>query len=144
MRRRERIRRKALVVDDTTTLDLDAYTPQLQLGDHGRGLWDQLAADPPFWWTEQDLPAASLLCGAWQSTVEALADPDTSEAGKAILLKECRQFFNELGLTPTARGRLKLTEAQGVAAAKKIEQLEADNKRKNTQAVDIDELVGDG
>lgn len=143
MRRRERIRRKALVVDDTTTLDLDTYEPQLQLGERGQGLWNQLADDPPFWWTAHDLPTAAMLCGAWDAATIALANPNESANGKATILKEARQWFSELGLSPTSRGRLKLTEAQGVAAAKKIEQLEADQKRKATSAANLDELMAD-
>lgn len=144
MRRRARIRQKALVVDDTTTVDLTAYEPPIELRTRGQFLWMQLAGDPPFWWTEQDLPTAAMLCAATDATGDALDDPDQSAAGKAALLKEWRSLAGELGLSPTSRGRLKLTEAQGVAAAKKIEQMDADNKRKQTAAVDIDELMGDG
>lgn len=136
MRRRARIRQKALVVDDTTTVDLADYEPAVELHTPGRHLWQQFAADPPFWWTEADLPTVALLCNA----MDDLAVMDAG-AGKATMYKEARQLLGELGLSPTSRGRLKLTEAQGAAAAKRIEQLDADNQRKQTAALDLDDLV---
>lgn len=142
MRRRPRIRQKALVVDDTTTLDMSTVTPHLSLDAEGQALWDYYAAEPPFWWTHVDIPSLVNLCVMTDQLARARHD-GASEAGMAAISKEVRQWAGELGLTPTSRGRLKLTEAQGVAAAKKIEQMEADYKRKTTAALDIDELMAE-
>ena len=61
----------------------------------------------------------------------------------AAIIKEWRALATELGMSPTSRGRLKLTEAQGVVAARKVEQMRAEQDETEIEAVvyDIGRLV---
>ena len=138
--KRPRLRSKGLVVDTTTSVDLTAYEPLVTLEPGGKGekLWDQMATDTPFWWTEADIPTVGVLC-AYTDTVVDVLDGDGSPAGKAAVIKEWRSLADQLGMTPTARSRLKLTEAQAVTAAKRAERLGSDANEPAT--IDIDELV---
>lgn len=141
MRRRPRLRAKGLVADSTTTVDLSAYEPALTLrkGSKGEKLWDQLTADTPFWWTEADIPTVGMLCAYTNTVAAALNDADGSPAGKAAAVKEWRSLADQLGMTPTARSRLKLTEAQAVTAARRAEALGDDDG--GPDPIDLDELV---
>lgn len=141
MRRRPRLRAKGLVADSTTTVDLSAYEPALTLrkGSKGEKLWDQLTTDTPFWWTEADIPTVGMLCAYTNTVAAALNDTDGSPAGKAAAVKEWRSLADQLGMTPTARSRLKLTEAQAVTAARRAEALGDDAG--GPDPIDLDELV---
>lgn len=144
MQRRERNRAKGLVVDPTTALDLAEVKPAIVLKARGKALWKQFADDPPFWWESADIPAAGILCAATDQLAAAFSDPMTSASQSAAMLKEWRSLAGELGLTPTARGRLKLKEAQGVAAARKVEAMEAERAEREFDVFDVDDLVADG
>jgi len=139
-RRRPRRRARGLVADPTTTLDLAGYEPALELDKRGQELWDQFADEPPFWWDGADVPMVAVLCATLDAVGAALKSNDVSPAGKAAIVKEWRTLADQLGLSPTSRGRLKMTEAQGAVAAKKVESMGA----KRAQAIDIDELDDDG
>lgn len=130
-------------MDSTTTLDLAAARPPVQLKTAGRQLWDQLAAEPPFWWTEADVPMAGMLCAATDAVAQAMRSADTSPAGRAAILKEWRSIADQLGMSPTSRSRIKLTEGQAVVAAKRAEAM-AGQAEPELNVLDIDELVGDG
>jgi len=142
-RNRERIRRKALVADSTTALELSNVTPHLPLKARGPGqkLWKQFQAETPFWWNAADVPTAATLCAVTDTLKQALDDPDTSAAGKASLIKEWRSLAGELGMSPTSRGRLRLTEAQSSVAAKKVEALESKQRKKRSGTIDVDDLL---
>lgn len=144
-RRRPRRRARGLVADPTTTLDLDGHNPVLELNEAGQAVWDHYVDETPFWWDGADIPLISVYCAAADAVEQALG-PDSTEkaAGKAAIVKEYRSLADHLGVTPVSRGRLKMTEAQGVVAAKKVEAMEDDrDRRKKTQAMDIDELAAD-
>lgn len=143
MRRRARNRAKGLVADSTTALNLDDVDPLVPVKDRGAAMWEEFRRATPFWWTEQDLAAASMLCAATDVTVAALRSTKTSPAGKAALLKEWRSLAGELGLSPTSRGRLKLTEAQSAVAAQRVEAIETEQDRRRGQALDLDDLGDD-
>lgn len=140
-RNRAQIRRKALVADTSTALDLSNVKPHLPLKTRGKALWKQFETETPFWWNSADVPTAAVLCAATDTLWQTLSDPDTSAAGKAAMLKEWRTYAGELGMSPTSRGRLRLTEAQSTVAAKKVETMEADNKRRG--AIDLNKLLDD-
>jgi len=145
VRRRPRRRARGVVVDSTTALDLKAFDPVLELGPVGQTVWDLFADDTPFWWDAADIPMVSVMCSALDA-VEVANSPDSTEkaAGRAAIFKEWRSLADQLGLSPTSRGRLKMTEAQGVVAAKKVEAMEDSRARqKKAQAMDLDELAGD-
>lgn len=130
------------MVDSTTALDLTEHAPLIALRTRGRRLWDTFVEDPPYWWTDADIPAAAMLCAATDATGAALTSTETSAAGKAALLKEWRSLADQLGLTPTSRGRMKLTEGQAVVAASKVEAMEAKRgDRRRSEAMDLDELT---
>jgi len=137
-RRRPRRRAQSLVVDTTTTLDL----PPTPVALTGADLWTSWTADPPFWWSAEDLPMAAMLCLATDATRQALTDPDVSAAGKAALLKEWRSVADQLGLTPVSRGRMKLTEGQAVVAAKRVEAMGA-KEQPRADPIDLDDLLPD-
>lgn len=143
VRRRPRLRSKGLVVDSTTTLDLAASQPPVQLKTAGKALWEQLTADPPFWWTEADVPMVGVLCAATDAVAQAMRSADASPAARAAILKEWRSLADQLGMSPTSRSRIKLTEGQAVVAAKRAEAM-AGHVEPEPEAMDIDELVGDG
>lgn len=145
-RKRQQIRRKALVADTTTALDLSNVKPHLPLKARGAGtkLWKQFETETPFWWNAADIPTAATLCAVTDTLKQALDDDETSAAGKAALIKEWRSLAGELGLSPTSRGRLKLTEAQSSVAAKKVEALEAKQRKKRSGPIDVDDLLEDG
>ena len=144
-RNRERIRRKALVADSSTALDLDNVSPHLAFKTEGKALWEQYAAETPFWWNSADVGTFVTLCAVTDTLATALRSTKVSAAGKASLIKEWRSLAGELGLSPTSRGRLRLTEAQSTVAAKKVEVIEAKQKRKKRSGpIDVDDLVDDG
>lgn len=136
-RNKERNRAQGLVVDPTTALDLREVTPLLPLGEPGEKLWDWMASEPPFWWDPADVPAFMVLCKATDTLAEAFQV--SSPNAIAAMMKEWRSLAGELGITCTARGRLKLTEAQGVAAARKAEQLERDGRQAG-KALSLEDL----
>lgn len=140
-RRRPRRRARGLVADPTTTLDLNDFEPAVHLNKRGQALWDQLADEPPFWWEGADVPMVAVLCATLDAVSAALRSTDVSPAGKAAIVKEWRSLADQLGMSPTSRGRLKMTEAQGAVAAKKVEAM---GEPKRTKAIDIDELDADG
>jgi len=141
-RQRERIRRKALVADSSTALDLTNIEPMIPLKARGRKLWDQLAAETPYWWNAADIPTAMMLCIATDAVSSALTKG--SPNATASIIKEWRSLAGELGMSPTSRGRLRLTEAQSTVASKRVEALEADRDRARANVIDLDELLTDG
>lgn len=151
-RKRPRLRSKGLVVDPTTTLDLSNIQPLLPLESKGRELWDYLAADPPFWLTEADVPMVAVWCAATDAVKAALSTvpigkngdhelPAASVAQQAAIIKEWRALADQLGMTPTSRSRLKLTEAQAVTAARRAQALGEDND--HAAPIDIADLLDD-
>lgn len=141
MRRRERIRQKTQAVDSTTALDLTNYACAVKLQTRGQRLWDGFVDDTPFWWDAADLPMVNILCAATDAVGKALTDTDVSPAGRAAIVKEWRSLAAELGLSPTSRGRLKMTEAQASRAAKKVEAMEDEHGRRRADPIDIDDLT---
>ncbi len=124
---------------------MTAVDPPVALNTRGQALWDHFADDPPFWWDPHDVYMAGLLCATTDQVVKAFRSNATSAAGKAAIVKEARSIADQLGLSPTARSRLKMTEAQAVTAAKRVEAMEEaqrEHERRDT-AIDLDELVGD-
>lgn len=144
-RNRERIRRKPLVADTTTAMDLSNVKPHLALKPRGAGrkVWEHYTTETPFWWNSADITALTLLCSLMDDIDQARKD-DTSASGLSTLYKEARQMINELGATPTARTRLKMTEAQSSIAAKKVEALEEKQRKQRSGPIDVDELLDDG
>lgn len=141
-RQRERIRRKALVADSSTTLDLSNVEPMIPLKARGRKLWGQLAAETPYWWNAADIPTAMMLCVATDAVSASLTKGSANAT--AAIIKEWRSLAGELGLSPTSRGRLKLTEAQSTVASKRVEALEAERRKADANVIDIDDLINDG
>ena len=121
---------------------MSSYRPTVPLRTAGKAMWEDLAADPPFWWTEADLPMASMLAVATDAVAAAMRSADTSPAGKAAILKEWRSIADQLGMSPTSRSRIKLTEGQAVVAAKRAEAIEHAGAAPDRAPVfDVDELV---
>lgn len=130
------------MVDSTTALELDGYVPPVALKAAGKRLWDELAADVPFWWSEADVPMVGMLCAATDAVSAAMRSSDTSAAGRAAILKEWRSIADQLGMSPTSRSRIKLTEGQAVVAAKRAEAIEQAGQAPDRAPVfDVDELV---
>ena len=139
-RQRAQIRRKPVVADSSTALDLSNVKPHLPLKARGKQLWEYYAAETPFWWNAADIPTFAKLC-ALADDIATARKNGTSAAGIAALSKEERNRENELGLSPTSRSRLRLTEAQSTMAAKRAEAM---GDRQTKQAIDLDDLVDDG
>ncbi len=148
-RRRPRLRSKGTAVDPTTTIDMSDAEPivTLRKGSRGDRLWQDFQADPPHWWNDHDVPMAGMLCAMTNQVATAFGtSSEASEAGKAALIKEWRSLADQLGLSPTARSRLRMTTAQGVVAAEKAEDLRRQRGEEGEPepgVIDIDELVSD-
>lgn len=143
VRRRPRNRAKGLVVDTTTTVDLSNYIPVFEIGEAGEEVLAQIREASPFWIDEADLIVVSALCVA-ADAVERAMGPSGTPAGRAAVLKEFRSLAGELGLSPTSRGRLKLSEAQSAVAAKRAEAMtDRDNDDGGDGGViGVDDLAG--
>lgn len=115
----------------------------MKLQSTGLALWEQLTADPPFWWTEADVPMVGMLCVAADAVASAMRTG--SPAGRAAVLKEWRSIADQLGMSPTSRSRIKLTEGQAVVAARRAEALaDAGQAEPEREPIPVDELVTDG
>ncbi len=147
MQPRHRNRAKGLTVDPDRRADFAGFEPPVKLHTRGQRLWDQLEEDPPFWLTDADLPYVAIWCAATDTLGTALGSAKATEAGKAALLKEWRQFAEKLGMTPQTRGQLKMTEAQSAVAAQRAKEMqEGENGggRARRGAIPVDELEDDG
>lgn len=148
-RKRPALRTNGLKVDpNQPDLDLRNVQPLLPLKSKGRKLWDRIADQPPFWLTDADVPAIGMLCAATDAVANALGTvklgnhdvPAATVPQQVAIIKEWRALADQLGMTPTARSRLRLTEAHAAAAARKV----TDGHRPATPApIDIDELLAD-
>ena len=135
----KQLRARPLIVDPTTTVDLAAYDPPIETRGAGGMLLLQLNADTPYWLDGADLPMVAMLAAATDAVADALKDKDASPASRAAIIKEWRSLASELGLSPTSRSRLRLTEAQAVTAARRAEAL----AEKRNPAMDLDDLLNE-
>lgn len=142
-RKRNQLRRTPLVVDTTTALDLSNVKPHLTLKAPGKAVWNLYVANMPFWWTAADIATFAQYCAATDD-LEAARKSGSTGTPLSVLHNQVRQLAIELGLTPASRQRLKLTEAQSAIAAKKVEALEAKQRKTRKGPIAVDELVDDG
>lgn len=141
-RKRPALRTNGLKIDPNAhDLDLHNVAPLLPLRSKGKKLWDQIASDVPFWLTDADVPTVGMLCAWTDSVASIIVDPDITAAGKAAAVKEWRALADQLGMTPTARSRLRLTEAHAAAAARKVTK---DRAPATPAPIDLDDLLSDG
>ncbi len=141
VRRRERIRQKRQEVDPTARLDLSewelALPPRTRAG---RRLWARIVESPPYWWNMADVFMAELLVTAEDNVAISMQPGAASPTSRATAIKEFRMVAAELGLSPTSRGRLKLTEAKGAVAARRANEL-GNSHDDGHDAIDVDELT---
>ncbi len=143
MERRPQRRTKALKVDHRDLLALDEFAPLAPLRTNGKRVWDHLEENTPFWFTAADVPMITLLCLS-ADAVSAAMRGDTSAAGRAAILKEARSIGDQLGLSPTSRSRLRLTEAQAATHARKAGADDDDQGDDGmADVIDIDDLLDD-
>ena len=81
-----------------------------------------------------------MLAVATDAVAAAMNDPEATPAARAAILKEWRSYADALGLSPTARSRLRLTEAQAVTAARRAEAI---GKPEAAPVFAVDDLLGD-
>lgn len=148
-RKRPRLRTNGLKVEPhARELDLRNVAPLLPLKSAGRKHWDLIASDPPFWLTEADVPTIGVWCAATDMVKAATGTikmgghdvPAAPFSQQAAAIKEWRALADQLGMTPTARSRLRLTEAHAAAAARKVTD---PNAPRTPAPIDLDDLLAD-